>query len=63
VRASITRSICPAAQESLPTLKENSFLTERSANVYENKGSAFSGLDQGGNVIENKGSYTLKAGM
>ena len=24
-RASITRSICPAAQESLPTLKKNSF--------------------------------------
>jgi hypothetical protein len=37
-RPSITYSICPGAQESLPTLKKDSFLTERSGNVDENKG-------------------------
>jgi hypothetical protein len=29
----------------------------------ENKGPAFSGPEQGGNVTENKGSYAFKAGM
>jgi hypothetical protein len=38
-------------------------LTEQSGDVYENKGQAFSGPGQSGNVIENKDSYALKAGM
>ena len=35
----------------------------RSTNVYENKGSVIHRPAQGGNVIENKDSYELKAGM
>jgi hypothetical protein len=38
-------------------------MTERSGNVYENKGSAFHGPQQRTNVIENTGSYEFKAGM
>jgi hypothetical protein len=38
-------------------------MKELSGNVYENKGPAFSGPGQSGNVAENKGSYALKAGM
>jgi hypothetical protein len=38
-------------------------MTGRCGNVYENKGSAFYGLAQTGNVVENKDSYALKAGM
>jgi DNA-binding transcriptional MerR regulator len=38
-------------------------LKERSGNVVENKGPAFSGPEQSGNVVENKGSCALKAGM
>jgi len=56
VRASITRSICPATQESLPILKKDCFLTDRGGNVYENKGSAFHGRGGTGNVYENKGT-------
>jgi hypothetical protein len=56
VRASITRSICPAAQESLPTLKKDYFLTDQGGNVYENKGSAFHGRGRTWNVYENKGT-------
>jgi hypothetical protein len=37
------------------TLKGNSFLTERSGNVYENKGPTFRNLGLSGNVGENKG--------
>ena len=56
VRASITRSICPAAQEGLPTPKKDCFLDDRGGNVYENKGSAFHGWRRSGNVYEN--NYT-----
>jgi hypothetical protein len=38
-------------------------MKDRRGNVYENKGPAFSGPGQSGNVTENKGSYVLKAGM
>ena len=38
-------------------------MSERRANVYENKGLAFSRLARSGNVIENTGSYALKAQM
>jgi len=39
------------------------FLTERSGDVIENKGSAFQGRWQSRNVVENTGIYALKAGM
>ena len=35
-------------------------MNDRHANVYENKGPAFQGLQKSGNVIENKDSYALK---
>jgi hypothetical protein len=35
---------------------------ERSGNVYENKGPAFSSPGPSGNVIENKGTYEFKSG-
>jgi hypothetical protein len=35
---------------------KNTFLTEQSENVYENKGSAWKRLEQSENVYENKGS-------
>ena len=38
-------------------------LKEQYGNVNENKGSVFSGPEQSGNLIENKGIYALKAGM
>ena len=38
-------------------------MNEQCGNVYENKGPAFGSLGLSGNVIENKGSYALKAGM
>jgi hypothetical protein len=38
-------------------------LNEQYGNVYENKGSVFEGRGKNRNVIENKGSYTLMAGM
>jgi hypothetical protein len=37
--------------------KEFLFLTERTGNVYENKGSAFHERERRGNVYENKGAY------
>jgi hypothetical protein len=37
-------------------------LKKRRGDLYENKGSAFYGPEQSGNVIENTGSYALKAG-
>jgi hypothetical protein len=44
--------------------KENSLkLTERSGNVYENKGSLWKTRERSGNVYENTGSYPLKVGM
>jgi hypothetical protein len=43
--------------------RDSSKLGELCGNVYENKGSAFHGRDKSSNVIENKGSYALKAGM
>jgi hypothetical protein len=46
-------------RRNLVTLK----MTEWSRNVYENKGPAFSGRHGSWNVIENKGSYPLLAGM
>jgi hypothetical protein len=42
---------------------ENLKMTERYANVIENKGPAFSSPGPIVNVIENTGSYELKAGM
>jgi hypothetical protein len=36
---------------------------EPSWNVYENKGAGFHGSAQSGNVVENKYTYGLKAGM
>jgi hypothetical protein len=62
-RASITRPICPAAQESLRALKKNSFLTERCGNVIENKARLWKTPQESGNVVENKDSYASKAGM
>jgi hypothetical protein len=38
-------------------------LTERRGDLYENKGADFGSLGISGNVVENKGSYALKAGM
>jgi hypothetical protein len=38
------RRICPAAQESPPKLGKEFFFAERSGNIYENKGPAFSSL-------------------
>ena len=38
-------------------------MTERRRNVYENKGPVFHSPMESGNVIENKDSYALKAGM
>src|SRR5208337_1120636 len=35
----------------------------RCGNLYENKGPAFRSLGKSGNVLENKRSYALKAGM
>jgi hypothetical protein len=44
--------------------KEDSLkLNELSGDVYENKGSAFHRPGQSANVVENTGSYALKAGM
>jgi hypothetical protein len=43
--------------------KEFFFLTERSGDVIENKGPAAQRRAQTRNVIENKGTYALKAGM
>ena len=44
--------------------KKNSLkLHELCGNVYENKGSAFHGPGQSGNLIENKSGYALNAGM
>jgi hypothetical protein len=38
-------------------------MNERGGNVYENKGSAFHSPIESWNVVENKDSYALKAGM
>ena len=38
-------------------------MKELRGNVYENKGSASEAAGRSGNVIENKDSYALKAGM
>jgi hypothetical protein len=38
-------------------------MKERSWNVYENKGSVIHSSMESGNVVENKYSYALKAGM
>jgi hypothetical protein len=43
--------------------RDSSKLGELCGNVYENKGPAFHGRQESGNVIENKASYALKAGM
>jgi hypothetical protein len=48
--------------ESVETVKDSK-MKERCGNVDENKGPAFSGPDQSGNVMENKGTCTLKAEM
>jgi hypothetical protein len=49
----------PRSVETVEDLK----LKEQYGNVNENKGSVFSGPEQSGNLIENKGIYALKAGM
>ena len=55
-RASITRSICHAAQESSTNLKkEFFFLTEQCRDVIENKGRLWKTQRRSGNVFENKG--------
>ena len=54
-----TRSPFSEEEERKNSLKMN----DRRANVYENKGPAFQGLQKSGNVIENKDSYALKPGM
>jgi hypothetical protein len=38
-------------------------MDERTGNIHENKGSAFDNPTESWNVIENKDSYTLRAGM
>ena len=38
-------------------------MNEHCGNVYENKGPGFNRPKESGNVIQNKGSYALKAGM
>jgi hypothetical protein len=38
-------------------------MKEQSGNVFENKGALWKKWWQGGNVVENTYSYTLKAGM
>jgi hypothetical protein len=38
-------------------------MKDRCGNVYENKGLIFLRRGQSGNVIENTGSYALKAGI
>ncbi len=45
--------------------KHRSFqkMNDQCGDVYENKGLAFQGLYQGGNVTENKYTYELIAGM
>jgi hypothetical protein len=44
-------------------LEKEFFLTERCGNVYENKGPLLTNLERSWNVLENKGTYTFKAGM
>jgi hypothetical protein len=45
-------------------LKENSSkLSERTGNVYENKGPLWKTSERSGNVIENKGTYEYSRGM
>jgi hypothetical protein len=55
----LTRSQFSEEEERKNSLK----MKDRRANVYENKGPAFQGLQKSGNVVENKGSYALKPGM
>jgi len=43
--------------------RDSSKFGELCGNVYENKGPVFHGRDESGNVVENKGSYAVKAGM
>jgi hypothetical protein len=38
-------------------------MTERTGNVYENKGSALHSLERSGDFAENTGSYEFEAGM
>ncbi|MGO8736573.1 MAG: hypothetical protein ACLQVM_27700 [Terriglobia bacterium] len=42
---------------------EDTKMTERHGNVYENKGSAFKTPHRSGNVKENKGCYAFDTGM
>jgi hypothetical protein len=42
---------------------ENSKMTERRGNVYENKWPSFRGATESGNVLEKKGSYAQDTGM
>jgi hypothetical protein len=54
-----TDSPFPEEKEKNNSLK----MKERCGDVHENKGSVFHRPQQGGNVVENKGSCALKAGM
>ena len=50
----------------LPTTSRDArgfFLTERSGNVYENKGTVLKAWGRSGNVHENKGTYPVEPGM
>ena len=54
-----TTSPCPDEREKNNPLK----MSDQCGDVYENKGPAFHERRKSGNVIENKGSYALIAGM
>jgi hypothetical protein len=54
-----TESPCKDEEEKKNSLK----MSDQYRNVYENKEPTFRELGQSGNLIENKGSYALEAGM
>jgi hypothetical protein len=43
--------------------RKNLFLSERSGDVYENKGSAFHSPELSGNIHENKGDMSRKGNV
>ena len=59
-RGTMDKMSPPTGKERTSNFKKRK---DRRGNVYENKGPAFSGPEQSGNVTENKGSYALEAGM
>jgi hypothetical protein len=62
VEETIGSDIAPENSQGGETV-ENLKMKERSGNLSENKGPAFSSPGRSGNVIENKGSYAQNAGM